>query len=194
MSSSADRADLGFSLVQVIVTLVVVCLIALVAVPSAAVFHDDAQVRQILETAERLHRGAVSHHKDTLRYAVEDSRYEAPGSRQLSRRQTAANWRGPYLDRPLGPDDNPSGGIVILHDNFQGDLAVPHARCFRITGPGSPPRRGPGQFVSFHDISEHLARLVDAALDHGVSGSWRRYGRVQWSAEGGGVLMIYLLG
>ncbi|MCB9830891.1 MAG: hypothetical protein H6807_00325 [Planctomycetes bacterium] len=193
MTARDSRVQQGLSLIDLVIALVILTLIALVAVPSIGVLEDDRDVERILGTVARLEQATQKHRRDTGRFAVEDSRVAEPVRHQLSARQGTKGWAGPYLDRPLGPADNPAGGLVILHASFQGDLAVPYERGFRINGPNSPPRRGPGQFVSFHDVPEHLARLVDDALDRGVAGSWQRYGRVQWNGAEGGSLMIHLL-
>ncbi len=188
-----NKFNRGFTLIELVVTIVIMILLVGIAVPAIGTLQDDAKIAKILATAEAAKTACERHYADTSLYAREQSGSSNPSWHRLSKRQETKGWKGPYLDRPLDSTDNPLGGSTIIYSSFNGGIHKLYGNEFRLTGPSAPRRRGHGNFIAFDKVSQKVAEGVNAALDSGISGNWKRYGRVQWRSTRGGTLMIYLI-
>ncbi|MFT7619832.1 MAG: prepilin-type N-terminal cleavage/methylation domain-containing protein [Planctomycetota bacterium] len=186
-------AEHGLTLIELVIAIVIMTLVIGVAVPSIGALSDDAKINDILTTVERAKSACKSHFTDTSKYGNEDSMAGSLTGHQLSQKQETKGWKGPYMERALSNKDNPFGGNVVLYSNFNGGEHKLYYNQFNLTGPSSPRRRGNGNFIAFDGIPMDVAEGVNRALDDGVSGNWKRYGRVQWRNLSGGTLMVYLL-
>lgn len=183
----------GFTLIELVVTIVIMTLLVGIAVPAIGTLQDDAKVAKILATAEAAKSACQRHYVDTSIYGTENSRSQNASGHTLSEPQTTKGWKGPYMDRPLGAGDNPYGGDIMVYNTFAGGRHKLYGNQFRLTGPSSTRRRGNGNFIAFDGVPREVAEDVNAALDDGIAGDWRRFGRVQWRSTNGGSLMIYLV-
>ena len=183
----------GFTLIELVVTIVIMTLLVGIAVPAIGGLQDDAKVAKILQTAESAKSAAQRYYVDTSKYPYESSWSTNASGHRLSEEQTGIfGWNGPYLDRPLMSGDNPFGGAVVIYPTFNGGTHTLNNNEFRLTGANAPARKGDGSFIAFDKIPEKVAQEVDAALDSGISGDWKLYGRVQWKSDRSGTLLIYL--
>ncbi len=182
----------GFTLIELVVTIVIMTLLVGIAVPAIGTLQDDAKVAKILATTEAAKSSCERYYLDTSNYGREHSNSQSASWHRLSEKQTIKGWKGPYMDRPLGRGDNPFGGSVIIYPNFNGGTHKLYGNEFRLTGPSASRRNGNGNFIAFDKIPQKVAEAVNAAMDDGISGDWRRYGRVQWKSSRGGTLMIYM--
>ncbi|MFT7619624.1 MAG: prepilin-type N-terminal cleavage/methylation domain-containing protein [Planctomycetota bacterium] len=183
----------GFTLIELVVTIVIMTLLVGIAVPAIGSLQDDAKVAKILATSEAAKSACQRHYVDTSLYGTENSRAQNAAGHTLSEKQTTKGWKGPYMDRPLSAGDNPFGGDIMLYNTFAGGTHKLFGNQFRLTGPTSPRHQGKGNFIAFDGIPQSVAQSVDTALDDGIAGNWKRFGRVQWRNTNGGSLMIYLL-
>ncbi|MEZ6196909.1 MAG: hypothetical protein R3F20_14465 [Planctomycetota bacterium] len=191
------KAQAGISIIEILIAVSVLLLILAVGIPAADRIRSDSQVGDVLATVERLSEACERHHRDTGRMAVEFSptkngeAYSDPRYHSLSISQSRPGWKGPYLARPVGLEDNPFGGPVYLQNN----LSASPANGFRLAGSQGETTEGPGQFVVFYGVPEEIARLIDAQLDKGFADSedWKTTGSVEWTDSGSGGLSIFLM-
>ena len=192
-----DRTKLreaGFTLMELVVAIVIMTLLAGIAIPAFRSLQDDAKVAKLLAVVDTVRMACQKHYADTSRFAVEYSENEAVGSHQLFQKQAYAGWKGPYLDQPLRPSDNPFSGRIYVARRFtmNGPWQLEN-NAFYLSGASGPATTGRGNYICFTNVPEARARQVDEALDRGVKGDWKKYGRVQWTNHAGGTVKIYLL-
>ena len=183
----------GFTLIELVVTIVILTLLVGIAVPVVGTLQDDAKVAKILQAAETMRGACARHYADTGALAIEQSGQAGAAFHRLSLTQTTAGWKGPYMDHPLTEGDNPFAGAALIYDTFNGGIAVPFNNGFRITGQGGPNITGAGQFLAFTQIPQKIAQAVNDAMDKGLAGNWQQFGRVQYRPANGGTLMIFLM-
>lgn len=183
----------GFTLIELVITLVIMTLLVGIAVPAIGTLQDDAKVAKILATSDALKKACERHYADTGMLCVEQSGSSAVNSHMLAEVQTIKGWKGPYLDHPLTSGDNPFAGSVSIFNAFNVGNPRPYANGFKLTGPSAPKRKGAGQYVAFTKVPKLIAEAVNDALDDGIGGNWRKTGRVQWKSANEGTLMIYLM-
>ncbi|MEE9392850.1 MAG: hypothetical protein V3W41_10135 [Planctomycetota bacterium] len=194
MSPCSEAA--GFSVVEILVSIVIVALLVCVAVPAVGTIRDDGRVTETLELIAEFEKAVRIHHEETGRPCVERSDRDAKwiSAHHLTSPQGYLGWSGPYLSAEMARGEDLFGGDVLLYDDIAGGLARPYSSSFRL-GQGISARRyqGAGQFLALTKVPEDLAREIDEVLDDGEVGDWRRRGRVQWRSANQGTLMVLLL-
>ena len=183
----------GFTLVEIIVVVAVLVLLAAIVIPSVGSVGTDAKAAKILSIVDSLKKAVTMHYTDTGRLAIEysGSNYASSDYHQLSLSQSYSGWNGPYIDHPLTTGDNPFGGFVLLYSDLTGGSAKPNG--FDLTGSGTASATGSGQFVAFSNVPESVAETIDDALDNGIPGDWETTGRVEYSSDNNGTVMIFLM-
>ncbi|GJM25642.1 MAG: hypothetical protein DHS20C16_20570 [Phycisphaerae bacterium] len=178
----------AFTLLEILIVVIVIGILAALIIPQLSEAAGDAKVSRLIQLIDTTRTGVQAHHADTGRLAREFSNSTATHEHQLSIKQEYHNWNGPYFDRPLSSVENPFGGIVRIYDRF--DEGPAHPVGFDLIGRGTDTATGTGQYLLITEISETVAREIDAILDRGVSGDWRSTGRCEWANNSA---MVFLM-
>lgn len=177
----------GFTLVELTVVVAIIVALAAVVVPMVGSAKRDGEVAEILQVVDSLRNACQKHYSDTGTCAREYSGSNAKTNHQLALAQTTTGWKGPYISQALTQGDNPYGGTV----NVYASLGSAYQGGFRLTsGSGALTAKGVGNFVRFTKVPADIAKLVNDALDKGVSGNWKKGGRVTYSGTN---LYVFLL-
>jgi len=177
----------GFSLVELTVVVAIIVALAAVVIPVVGSAREDRHVAQMLRVVDALRGACLKYYSDTGSCARELSSSDAAIDHQLALRHTVGGWRGPYINPVLSQGDNPFGGTVHVY----GGLGMAFQGGFRLTsGSGAITAKGLGNFVRFTSIPSSVAKGIDAQLDEGIPGPWKKGGRVTYSGTN---LYIFLL-
>ncbi len=187
MSSPAARRQ-AFTLLEILIVVIIIGILAALVIPQISGAAEDAKVSKVLAVVDTLRAASESHYADTSALAAEYSDSTNEFERELSIKQSAPVWKGPYLAHPLTNGDNPFGGVVRLHKSFTDGPVNPVG--FDLIGRGTDTVTGAGQYVAFTNVGETAAKTVNDALDKGIGGNWRSSGRVEWSKD---TLMIFVM-
>ena len=178
----------AFTLLEILIVVIVIGIMAALIIPHMSQAAGDAKVSRLIQLVDTTRTGVQAHHADTGRLAREFSNSTDTNDHQLSIKQDYYNWNGPYFDRPLSSVENPYGGIVRIYDRF--DQGPVNPVGFDLIGRGSDTATGAGQYILITEISEEVARDIDAILDRGVGGDWRNTGRCEWANN---AAMVFLM-
>ena len=168
--------------------MIVISILAAIVVPQMTGAAENAKVSKVLQVVDVTRTAVQTHYADTGQLATEFSNSASDDQRQLSVSQVIPNWKGPYLGHPLTDADNPYGGIVRIYESFNEGPA--HPVGFDLIGRGTDTATGVGQYIAFTQVSETVAREIDAVIDRGIGGNWRATGRIEWSHN---TLMVFLM-
>ncbi|MAG56461.1 MAG: hypothetical protein CMJ83_09235 [Planctomycetes bacterium] len=177
----------GFTLVELTVVVAIIVALAAVMVPMVGSAKRDGQVAEILQMVDPLRSASQKYYADTGTVGREYSGSNSTSNHQFSLKQSVPGWNGPYISQALTKGDNPFGGHVYVYNS----LNSAYQSGFRLTsGSAGLTARGPGNFVRLTNVPLDIAELVNKALDDGVSGNWRKGGRVTYS---GSNLYIFMM-
>jgi len=180
------RGNAGFTLLELTVVVAIIVALAAVVIPMVGQAKRDGQVAEVLQLVDSLRTAVHRFYSDAGKAPQEFGDSTTATDHQLASKQTAIkNWAGPYIDHPLTSGDSPYGGFVKVFSSL--DTSIESG--FYLAG-GAKDATGVGSYVSFGDFPEDMAQLVDEALDKGMSGDWKKFGRVQWAND---VMDIFLL-
>lgn len=182
----------GFTLVELLVTVVLIVIVVVMAIPMAGSLNDTAQVDRILEFSRECREAVQRHYADTGRLAVESRDARGASQHGLTRATGAEGWGGPYLEKPSDPAFLAVTGWEIRKD-FASGPCRPWGECFLVGTERVARLTGAGQYLALTGVDRETARNVDAALDGRQAADWRRHGEVQWREARGGTLMILLM-
>ena len=183
-----QRLRTGFTLLEVLIVVIVIGILAAIVIPQMTGAAESAKVSKVLQVVDVTRTAVQAHYADTGQLATEFSNSASDDQRQLSVSQVIPNWKGPYLGHPLTDADNPYGGIVRIYESFNEGPA--HPVGFDLIGRGTDTATGVGQYIAFTQVSETVAREIDAVIDRGIGGNWRATGRIEWSHN---TLMVFLM-
>jgi prepilin-type N-terminal cleavage/methylation domain-containing protein len=186
--STPRQSRAAFTLLEVLIVVIVIGILAALVIPQMSNASESAKVSKVLQVVDTMRTATQAHYADTSQLAREFSNSSDAAERQLSVEQDLANWKGPYLTHPLTDGDNPYGGVIRVYDEFAAGPV--HPVGFDLIARGSDTATGAGQWIMFTQISEQIAREIDAAVDRGIGGDWRNTGRVEWQNA---TLMIFLM-
>ena len=189
----------GFSLLEVVVVISVLVAMAAVLVPSLGSVMESSKVAEVASLTDALKSACTIHYMDTSRFPYEytGARYSAAQYHGLSKEQTYAGWKGPYLEEPLGAGHHPWKGSLHLYNlllvNGLAGWDLDLDGTYELTTQENT------CVLWMNRVPEEAAEDIDDALDKGDLGSgvyWKTAGRVQWASPGGGTLwvMIYRRG
>ncbi len=178
----------AFTLLEILIVVIVIGILAALIIPQLSEAAGDAKVSRLIQLIDTARTGVQAHHADTGRLAREFSNSTATHEHQLSIKQDYHNWNGPYFDRPLSSVENPFGGIVRVYNRF--DEGPVHPVGFDLIGRGTDTATGAGQYMLITEITEPVAREIDAILDRGLNGDWRSTGRCEWANNS---VMVFLM-
>jgi prepilin-type N-terminal cleavage/methylation domain-containing protein len=182
----------GFTLVEFMVTVVLIVLLVAVALPVAGTMRESDRVEAILDAVARSRSAVRRHYADTGRLATECVLARHAAHHRLTQNVGEAGWHGPYLDPNLRPESLGATALEIRTDYSSGPCR-PWGECFLIGGEQAIRLTGAGQYLALTGIDEDCARAVDRALDGQTGGDWQRDGEVQWRAAHQGTLMVLLM-
>lgn len=182
-----------FSTLNVLLALTVLSVTFGAAVPALESRRLGERVDATLRLSDRVQEACRRHRDDAGILAIEVAAADAGAAEttasfhRLAMHQSYAGWQGPYLDHPLSLAENPFGGGLHLRSDW-GQIAD---LGFDLD------RAGFGQFLVLEGVPEGSARQIDERIDHsGVSATtlsvWQRHGRVAWTPDGDGRLLIDL--
>ena len=175
----------GFTLLELTVVVAIIVALAAVVIPMVGQAKRDGQVEEVLQLVDSLRTAVHRFYSDTGIAPKEIGDSTSGTDHQLASKQASIkNWAGPYIDHPLTSGDSPQAGFVKVFASL--DTSVESG--FYLAG-GARDASGVGSYVSFGSFPEDMAQLIDDALDKGVGGDWKKFGRVQWSGD---VMDIFL--
>ena len=170
MANNPDRRDAGLTLLEMVLVVIVLIILTGIVLPIASSLIEDAKVAKILQTHEMVSQAVRRYVADTgktpdLLYYL----WEKAGD------PNAAAWDGPYIDRPVGFEDNPYGGDLSLFEGISFDL----------DGEGvNPPTTS--VCLAFEAVPDSISLKINGILDAGIpEGAWETRGRVMYSVVPG---------
>ena len=168
----------GFTLIEVVVVIAVLALLAGLALPMIGSTTNDARVTKVRAGIDQLTKACQRYKNDTRSYAVERSDARGAANHQLSIKQSTSGWKGPYIDHVISEADNPFGSWIRVYNKLN---AAPAG--FDLDGNNRADVSGDGNVLVVAGVDEESAEQIDEGLDKGLSGNWKRTGRVQWRAD-----------
>ena len=181
------RRRRGLARLEHFLILAILAVIAGIVHPVLRDVRNDADASRILALCAALKDSCEQHFAETGRYATELSDGQSPDAHQLALPQEYPNWDGPYLERPIGPDDNPFGGKLMILPSLASSGG------FDPTGRGERTLDGRGQYVRLTHVPQEVATLVDDAIDRNVPGEWMKTGQVEYDPTDTGTLILLLM-
>ncbi len=177
----------GFTLLELIVVIAIITVLAGILAPVVKSSLDDAKVAKVLalvDTAKKAAQTCYYHTDQFPRQGVNGvSTYV-----DLTDNDTNAwaNWKGPYLDNPLGVSSNPWGGDIYINNVTAGEGASPDGYV-NIGGFAAGANTDGGELV-ITGVPEARAEDIDLAMDGpppGGSLDRKTDGRVEYSVTSG---------
>lgn len=192
----------GSTVLELVVILAIIILFAGLLVPEIRNYIAESRKAKFLALYQKLADAAMKYWADTGQYPIEDSRSTDQDDHQLFYKPNPfiPGWSGPYIDRPLTPDQNPYdtdgvGGpdpIILCNsldqlpdgtppDNASGFDLDGTGPATALTGPGSrlyiqrtPPSVGsfPGPYMDMNGFD----RIFEDFFDPAVPGAGYDYG------------------
>ena len=187
---SQSKAQAGFSLPELIITLsLIAILVGVVGFRSSNVV-EKSKVNAILQLTRNLTTACALYQADTGLLPVEYPDSSSSNFRDLSSPQTSAGWAGPYLDQPLTHGDSNPYGHLRLYNRVNVNGWIPG---FDVDGDGTVDVASGGNLLWLDCISEESAALIDRQMDSGVPGDWATTGNFRWDSgrEDGYVLIFH---
>ncbi len=94
------RIRRGFTLIELMVVVVIIAILAVMIVPRVIQRQEDAKRTKALSDISELDSALQHYYLDTGSYPTQEEGLNALRNPP----QTAKDWRGPYLQKPLPPD------------------------------------------------------------------------------------------
>ena len=163
MGNRTKERERGLTLLEMALVVIILIILTGIVVPLVSSMIEDARIARILKTYEETSQAI-------RRYFADTGKIPAGLGELWENKAAQEGWAGPYLDRPLGVEDNPYNGNVALFSNLQfaleGDLALAETTSLAL---------------AFAGVPGSVAQKIDEILDEGiVTGNWRNSGRVMF--------------
>ena len=175
-TSNACRG--GFSLVELVIAMTILTVLAGVVSMRAGGMTNRARAAKITTLIESLRTPVMTYHLDTNQLPLEYSGYTGATYHRLSADPGIAGWDGPYIETPINRSWHPAGATVHMY------AAAQHAvsNDYDVDGDGTADvTQANACSMSFWQIDEDLAQLVNDAVDEGLPGDWMDTGRVEYT-------------
>lgn len=195
----------AFTLTEILVVMVIIAIIASLVSVEIVKAVEKAKVAKVIGLVKNLEVACEAFYEDNNAgwYPIETSK---PGDllnhalfkRPVNSYVGAANWKGPYIKKPLTQSDNPFASWGEPDIGVNNAWASP--RTFDLDGDGTADKTGNLSYFYINGISPGIAALFESILDKGVAGDANNTGMVQYNGTDPGKrfatakLYIYLMG
>ncbi|MCL0093799.1 type II secretion system GspH family protein [Dehalococcoidia bacterium] len=155
------RNQKGFTLIELLVVMAILAILVGLIVPNFFDITDEADATQIMGQHEKMQQAVFLYYTDTGQWPTEWSGNDSPAASELSVCNDVVGWDGPYLERPILPE-NRWGGFWGVVENRK--LCGAAGNIFDYT------------VLLYANVPLEVCRDIDERMDDGI----RTTGLVQY--------------